>query len=204
MTSSDNFQCFSSQMVKKIAQMTAGCLSRTRMEIIADPLVSRSHAMQDKCKSNSLLNIFMATSMTRNVFILASDSSKIAFPDWRNTVEPWTDRKRIKMYGQPEYEMFLNDPDCSFGSNLDGNYKIDFKLDKCGTTVVQENGQLGIFLSLWSYLTPSRPFSSIQSSFEMVQISLSDILARFRDPIYCRDFGGPFRGPNFPDGHYHL
>ena len=49
------------------------------------------------------------------------------------------------MYGQPEYEMFLNDPDCSFGSNLDGNYKIDFKLDKCGTTIVQENGQLGIF-----------------------------------------------------------
>ena len=50
-----------------------------------------------------------------------------------------------KMYGQPEYEMFLNDPDCSFGSNLEGNYKIDFKLDKCGTTVVQENGQLGTF-----------------------------------------------------------
>ena len=148
-------------MVKKIAQMTAGCLSRTRMEIIADPLVSRSHAMQDKCKSNSLLNIFMATSMTRNVFILASDSLKIAFPDWLKIVEPWTDRKRIKMYGQPEYEMFLNDPDCSFGSNLDGNYKIDFKLDKCGTTVVQENGQLGIFWSLWSFLTISRPFSSI-------------------------------------------
>ena len=50
-----------------------------------------------------------------------------------------------KMYGTPEYEMFLNDPECSFGSNLDGNYKIDFKMDKCGTTVVQENGQLGTF-----------------------------------------------------------
>ena len=158
MTSSDSFQCFSSQMVKKIAQMTAGCLSRTRMEIIADPLVSRSHAMQDKCKSNSLLNIFMATSMTRNVFNLASDSLKIAFPDWLKMVEPWIDRKRIKMYGQPEYEMFLNDPDCSFGSNLDGNYKIDFKLDKCGTTVVQENGQLGTFQYSRSSSTTTRPF----------------------------------------------
>ena len=88
-TSSDSIQCFLSQMVKKIAQMTAGCLSRTRMEIIADPLVSRSHAMQDKCKSNSLLNIFMATSMTRNVFILASDSLKISHSDWLKIIEPW-------------------------------------------------------------------------------------------------------------------
>ena len=51
--------------------------------------------------------------------------------------------KQNKMYGQPEYEMFLNDPGCTFGSDQNGNYKIDFKLDKCGTTVVQENGQLG-------------------------------------------------------------
>ena len=58
-----------------------------------------------------------------------------------------------KMYGTPEYEMFLNDPECSFGSNLDGNYKIDFKMDKCGTTVVQENGQLGTFQTIWSFLT---------------------------------------------------
>ena len=56
--------------------------------------------------------------------------------------------KHNKMYGQPEYEMFLNDPDCSFGSDQNGNYKIDFKLDKCGTTVVQENGQLGNFSGL--------------------------------------------------------
>ena len=85
----------------------------------------------------------MDTSMTRNVFILASDSLKISHSDWLIIIDPMENVK--KMYGTPEYEMFLNDPECSFGSNLDGNYKIDFKMDKCGTTVVQENGQLGTF-----------------------------------------------------------
>jgi len=45
-------------------------------------------------------------------------------------------------YGLDSMTAFLNDNGCDSTSDSDGNYKMSFKLDKCGTTVTQENGQI--------------------------------------------------------------
>jgi hypothetical protein len=54
------------------------------------------------------------------------------------------------LYGTPDEDQFglesmtafLNDSGCDTKSDSDGNYKISFKLDKCGTTVTQADGQI--------------------------------------------------------------
>lgn len=54
------------------------------------------------------------------------------------------------LYGTPDEDQFesesmtafLNDSGCDTKSDADGNYKISFKLDKCGTTVTQADGQI--------------------------------------------------------------
>ena len=90
--------------------------------------------------------------------------------------------KQNKMYGQPEYEMFLNDPGCTFGSDQNGNYKIDFKLDKCGTTVVQENGQLGNFSGLSS---KDRPLFDPKMTSNDHRLTLFFSFHKQSEPKYC-------------------
>jgi len=54
------------------------------------------------------------------------------------------------LYGSPDVDQFelesmtayLNDVGCNVMSDADGNYKMSFKLDKCGTTVTQADGQI--------------------------------------------------------------
>ena len=54
------------------------------------------------------------------------------------------------LYGSPDEDQFelnsmtahLNDNGCSAKSDENGNYKMSFKLDKCGSTVEQADGQI--------------------------------------------------------------
>jgi len=54
------------------------------------------------------------------------------------------------LYGSPDEDQFelnsmtahLNDNGCSAKSDENGNYKLSFKLDKCGSTVEQADGQI--------------------------------------------------------------
>jgi len=58
--------------------------------------------------------------------------------------------KAEHLYGSPDEDQFglssmsahANDSGCSETSNNNGEYKMSFKLDKCGTTVEQSNGQI--------------------------------------------------------------
>lgn len=45
-------------------------------------------------------------------------------------------------YGTQDSSGHLLDPDCVGISDSDGNYKMTFKLEKCGTVISQENGTL--------------------------------------------------------------
>jgi hypothetical protein len=45
-------------------------------------------------------------------------------------------------YGKTTSEAYMNDAGCSAISDANGNYKMTFKLDKCGTTLTQEDGKL--------------------------------------------------------------
>ena len=58
--------------------------------------------------------------------------------------------KAEHLYGSPDEDQFglssmtahLNDNGCNAKSDSDGNYKMSFKLEKCGTSVEQSNGQI--------------------------------------------------------------
>ena len=58
--------------------------------------------------------------------------------------------KAEHLYGSPDEDQFglssmtahLNDNGCNAKSDSNGNYKMSFKLEKCGTSVEQSNGQI--------------------------------------------------------------